>query len=108
MGSIELHVHGDPDAMGPAVRSALADIDPNLPPISMTSFPEMIRITTSERTLIARLSDAFGAARDLSFARKSGVRTSFLGSDRPALDDKRALRLVSENDLHVMNTAVVQ
>jgi predicted permease len=60
MSSIELHVHGDPDAMAPAVRAALAGIDPNLPPTTMTSVPELIRITTSERTLIARLSDAFG------------------------------------------------
>ena len=60
MGSIELHVQGDPDAMAPAVRAALAHIDPNLPPTTMRSFPELIQITTSERTLIARLSDAFG------------------------------------------------
>jgi hypothetical protein len=58
--SIELHVHGDPDAMTPAIREALAGVDPNLPPTSMTSFPELIRIATSERTLLARLSDAFG------------------------------------------------
>jgi predicted permease len=61
MGSIELHVHGDPDAIAPAVREALADVDPNLPPTSMKSFSELIRMTTSERALIARLSDAFGA-----------------------------------------------
>jgi predicted permease len=60
MGSIELHVHGDPDAIAPAVRAALAQIDPNLPPTTMRSFPELIQITTSGRTLIARLSDAFG------------------------------------------------
>src|SRR5437870_5374017 len=47
--------------MAPAVRAALAHIDPNLPPTTMRSFPELIRITTSGRTLIARLSDAFGA-----------------------------------------------
>ena len=61
MGSIELHVHGDPDAVAPAVRAALAGIDPNLPPAAMRSFPELIRIRTSEQTLTARLSDAFGA-----------------------------------------------
>jgi predicted permease len=61
MSAIELHVNGDPDAIAPAVRAALAGVDPNLPPTAMTSFPELIRITTSERTLIARLSDAFGA-----------------------------------------------
>jgi predicted permease len=61
MGSIELHVHGDPDAIAPAVRAALADVDPNLPPTSLRSFPELIQITTSEQTLIAGLSDAFSA-----------------------------------------------
>lgn len=61
VGSIELHVHGDPDASVSAVRAALADVDPNLPPTSVTSLPELLRITSSERTLLARLSDAFGA-----------------------------------------------
>src|SRR5262249_16471658 len=37
MGSIELHVQGDPDAMAPAIRAALTEVDPNLPPTSMTS-----------------------------------------------------------------------
>jgi predicted permease len=61
LGSIELHVHGDPDAVAPAVRSALAEVDPNLPPLSMTSLPERVRIELSAQTLVARLSDAFGA-----------------------------------------------
>ncbi len=61
LGSIELHVHGDPDAIAPAVRTALADVDPNLPPVSMTSVPELVRIEISSQTLVARLSDAFGA-----------------------------------------------
>jgi predicted permease len=61
VGSIELHVHGDPDEIAPAVRTALASVDPNLPPTSMRSFPEMIQIRTSEQTLMARLSGAFGA-----------------------------------------------
>jgi len=61
LGSIELHVHGDPDAFSPAVRAALADVDPNLPPTTIRTFREMLRIRTSERTLVARLSDAFGA-----------------------------------------------
>jgi len=60
-GSIELYVHGDPDAMAPAIRAALAEVDPNLPPTRMASFPELIRVMTSGRTLTARLSDAFGA-----------------------------------------------
>jgi hypothetical protein len=61
MGSIELHVHGDPDAIASQVRAALAGVDPNLPPTRMTSFRELIRVATSQRTLIARLCDGFGA-----------------------------------------------
>jgi ABC-type antimicrobial peptide transport system permease subunit len=60
MGSIELHVQGDPNNIGPEVRRTLLTIDPNLTPLSMRSFDEQVRIQTSEHTLIARLSDAFG------------------------------------------------
>jgi predicted permease len=61
VGAIELDVRGDPAAMEPVVRSALAAIDPNLPATGMASFPELIATTTSHRTLVASLSDAFGA-----------------------------------------------
>jgi predicted permease len=61
IGSIELFVRGAPDAIQPAVRAALADVDPNLAPKSIASFPELIRITGRQRTLTAALSDAFGA-----------------------------------------------
>ncbi|MGE5243160.1 MAG: ABC transporter permease [Betaproteobacteria bacterium] len=60
MGTIVLHTHGDPDALGPGVRRALAEVDPDLTPTSMRSFEEQVRIQTSEHTLIARLTDAFG------------------------------------------------
>ena len=60
MGSIELHVNGDPDSFAPAVRRVMAQIDPDLTPTSMRSFDEQVSIQTSERTLIARLSSAFG------------------------------------------------
>jgi predicted permease len=60
MGSIELHVNGDPNVVAPDVRRLLADIDPNLTPTSIRSFDEQVRIQTREQTLIARLSDAFG------------------------------------------------
>jgi hypothetical protein len=61
IGAIELYVRGDPDQMQARVREAMAAVDPNLPPVRMTSFDELIAVTASERTLIARLSDAFGA-----------------------------------------------
>ena len=60
MGSIQLHVSGDPDSLAPAVRRVLAQIDPNLTPTTMRSFAEMVQIRASEHTLIARLSNAFG------------------------------------------------
>ena len=60
-GSIELHVQGAPGAMAPAVRAALASVNPNLPPTAMTTFAGLVGNTTSERTLVAELSDAFGA-----------------------------------------------
>ena len=60
MGTIVLHVQGQPEAVGPALRRVLAEIDPNLTPSSIRSFDEQVRIQTSERTVIARLTDAFG------------------------------------------------
>ena len=60
MGSIVLHTIGDPDLLAPEVRRALTDVDPNLTPTSIRSFAEQVRIQTSEHTLIARLTDAFG------------------------------------------------
>lgn len=60
MGSIELHVRGDADAMAPAIRRVLAQVDPNLTPITMSSFAELVQIETSEQTLIARISAGFG------------------------------------------------
>jgi predicted permease len=60
MGSIEFHVQGDPDAFAPDVRHVLAEIDPGLTPTSMRSFAEQVKIQSSQQTLIARLSDAFG------------------------------------------------
>jgi len=60
MGSIVLHTIGDPDLLASEVRRALTDVDPNLTPTSIRSFAEQVRIQTSEHTLIARLTDAFG------------------------------------------------
>jgi len=60
MGTIALHVQGAADAMAPTVRRVLAQVDPNLTPISMFSFGELVRIQTSEQALIARISSGFG------------------------------------------------
>lgn len=61
LGTIVLHVQGDPSAFGTAVRRATADVDPNLTPISMRSFDDQIRTQASERILMAGLTNAFGA-----------------------------------------------
>lgn len=60
MGTIELHVQGDPDSFAPNVRRVLGEIDPNLTPTSIRTFDEQVRIMASAHTLIARLSNAFG------------------------------------------------
>ena len=60
MGSIELHVRGSADAMAPTIRHVLAQVDPNLTPISMFSFSDLVAIRTSAQTLITRLSSGFG------------------------------------------------
>ena len=60
MGTLELHVQGDPRNFESLVRQNLAGIDPNLAPLTMLSFDEQIDIRYSQNTLISRLSTAFG------------------------------------------------
>ena len=60
MGTIELHVQGDPDSFAAYVRRTLGEIDPNLTPTSIRSFDEQVKIQASAHTLIGRLSSAFG------------------------------------------------
>lgn len=44
----------------PQIRQALASIDSNLAPLSITTFDDQIEQRTSENTLISRLSTVFG------------------------------------------------
>ncbi|MDE3156264.1 MAG: FtsX-like permease family protein, partial [Acidobacteriota bacterium] len=60
MGTIVLHVQGAADAMAPTIRRVLAQVDPNLTPLSMFSFDDLVQIQTSAQTLIARISTGFG------------------------------------------------
>ena len=60
MGTLELHVAGDPGSFGPQIRQTLAGVDPNLTPLSINSFEEQIQLRTNQNTLISRLSSAFG------------------------------------------------
>lgn len=60
MSTLELHIAGDPKAFEPQIRQALASIDSNLAPLSITTFDDQIEQRTSENTLISRLSTVFG------------------------------------------------
>ena len=60
MGTILLHVAGDPNSFQTQIRKTLSSIDPNLTPLSMRSFNEQIEVRTSENTMISRLSGLFG------------------------------------------------
>ena len=61
VGAIELHVAGRPEHIESAVRKALADVDPNLPVLSMMSFGEQVARNFNQERLIARLTELFGA-----------------------------------------------
>jgi hypothetical protein len=60
MGSLELHVAGDPNSFAPDVRRLFSEIDPNLAPQQIRSFDELVKIHSSRHTLIARLSSWLG------------------------------------------------
>src|SRR5204862_6243043 len=68
VGAIELHVAGKPESVEPAVRKALADMDPNLTVLNMVSFGEQVARNFSHERLIARLEEVLGA-RAASLAR---------------------------------------
>jgi len=60
VGAIELRVAGKPESVEPAVRKALADIDPNLTVLNMVSFGEQVARNFNQERLIARLAELFG------------------------------------------------
>jgi predicted permease len=60
VGALELHVAGKPENLEPAVRRALADIDPNLTILSMMSFGEQVARNFNQERLLARLTELFG------------------------------------------------
>ena len=60
MDTLELHVASDPNGFQAQVRRILAGIDPDLAPLSMRTFDELIQLRTTENTLISRLSGVFG------------------------------------------------
>src|SRR5437867_32067 len=61
VGAIELHVAGKPENLEPAVRKAVAEVDPNLTILNMMSFGEQVARNFNQERLIARLTELFGA-----------------------------------------------
>jgi predicted permease len=60
IGDIELRVAGKPDNLEPAVRRALAGVDPNLTVLNMQSFAEQLSLNFNQDALVARLTELFG------------------------------------------------
>jgi predicted permease len=60
MSDIELHVAGRAQNLEPAVRRALASINPNLTVLGMMSLSEQVAVNFNEDRLVARLSELFG------------------------------------------------
>ncbi len=61
VGAIELHVAGKPENLEPAVRKAIANVDPHLIVLDMMSFGEQVARNFNQERLIARLTEVFGA-----------------------------------------------
>ena len=60
VSAIELHVAGTPQNIEPAVREAIATIDPNLTVLKVVSFGEQVARNFNQERLIARLAELFG------------------------------------------------
>jgi predicted permease len=79
VSTIELHVSGRPENLEPAVRKAIADIDPNLTVLRMVSFHEQVARNFNQERLIARLAEVFGIlALLLACVGLYGVTTYFV------------------------------
>jgi predicted permease len=61
VSAIELHVAGRPESIEPAVRQAIAGVDPRITVLKMQSFGEQIALNFNQERLIARLTELFGA-----------------------------------------------
>ena len=58
--SIELHVAGRPESVEPAVRQAIAKVDPRVTVLKVQSFDEQVALNFNQERLIARLTELFG------------------------------------------------
>lgn len=58
---IELHIAGRPESVEPAVRQAIAQVDPRITVLKVQSFNEQVALNFNQERLIARLTELFGA-----------------------------------------------
>jgi predicted permease len=61
VSAIELHVAGRPESIEPAVREAIAGVDPRITVLKVQSFGEQIALNFNQERLIAQLTELFGA-----------------------------------------------
>ncbi|HTV56913.1 MAG TPA: ABC transporter permease [Terriglobia bacterium] len=57
---VELRLAGEPQNLEPAVRRALAEINPNLTVLGMMSLSEQVALNFNQDRLVTRLSELFG------------------------------------------------
>ena len=60
IATIELHVKGAPENLESVVRQRLAELDPDLTVIRMTTFDEQVSEAFNQERLLARLTTLFG------------------------------------------------
>jgi putative ABC transport system permease protein len=60
MGTIELHVAGDPNGFQQEIQRLLASVDPNLAAPEISTFEEQIQLRTGDKVMTSRLSSMFG------------------------------------------------
>ncbi len=61
LGDIELRLAGRPENLEGAVRSTIADVDPNLTVLSVITMSEQVSRNFNQERLLARLAELFGA-----------------------------------------------
>jgi predicted permease len=60
VSAIELHVAGKPENIEPAVRQAIAGVDPRITVLKVQGFDEQVALNFNQERLMARLTELFG------------------------------------------------
>jgi predicted permease len=58
--TVQIRTHGEPTELAPAVRDVIAQVDPRLPVVSVTTLREQLQNTFKQDRLIAQLVSFFG------------------------------------------------